>query len=109
MIVNQALNLSAGGSRPLNIGKAGSTGAAAANDELKAAASECGDTDTVAVNTQRLIVSENLNASEAVIPDRSDAGSLMSMLKKQLEFNPAEAMDAQTGHLAVSATRLLTD
>ncbi len=56
MIVNQALNVSAVGSRPLNAGKAGSTSAAAPEEELKTAASG-GDTDTVAVNTQRLIVS----------------------------------------------------
>ena len=106
MIVNQALGITGSANRPASASKASP---AETGPELPTTAIGAENADKVAVNAQRLIVSENLNASEALIPDRGRAGGLMDMLKRQLEFNPAEAMDAQAGNLAASATRLLTE
>lgn len=106
MIINQALNVNTSGNRPAPAGKTapGNTGSSVRENSAAS-----GGADTVAVSAQRLIVSENLNASQALIADREQAGHLVDMLKRQLEFNPAQAMEAQTSKLSPGVTRLLAE
>ncbi len=107
MIVNQLVGIVANGNRPIQGPGAQSKGepkqAAVADNN----ANPAGVQDSVQLDAQRLIVNENLNASEAVIPDQNGAGDLMDMLKKQLETSPANALGAQTGKLEAIAARLL--